>query len=79
MFRKKTSELSIEELKKMKKILLGIFIGLCILWIMILSFMYYNGKQFSVFIAVAVATTIPNLINLMNISNEIKKRESNIS
>lgn len=76
MFGKKTSELSMEELKKIRKFIIGFLIGLCILWIVILTYMFYNGKFFAVFISVAIATMIPNFISLMNFSNEIKKREN---
>ncbi len=80
MFGKKTSELSLEELKKIKKATTVLLIGIAIVWIFILGYMNANGnKNFTVFIAVAVATMIPNYISIMNISNEIKKREQNKS
>lgn len=80
MFGKKTSELSLEELKKIKKVTTGLLIGIAIVWIFILGYMNANGnKNFTVFIAVAVATMIPNYISIMNIFNEIKKREQNKS
>ncbi|MFN4076050.1 MAG: hypothetical protein ACK4HC_09135 [Cloacibacterium sp.] len=49
-----------------------------ILWIIVLSMMYYNGKSFATFIAVAVATLIPNFINILNISNQIKQKEKEL-
>lgn len=76
MFGKKPSELSIEQLKKIRKFIIGLLIGLSILWIIILSNMHSNGKPISVFIAVAIATMIPNFINLMNFTKEIKNRET---
>ena len=44
----------------------------------LLSMMYYNGKSFATFIAVAVATLIPNFINILNISNQIKQKEKEL-
>ena len=79
MFGKKPSELTVEELKKIRKTMIGFVIGIAIMWIFILGFMYANGKNFAVFIAVAVATMIPNFISIKNFSDEIKKREGNIS
>lgn len=74
----KNKEFSIEQLKKFRKLSLGFIIGISIVWIIILSYMHYNGKPFSVFIAVAIATMIPNFISFMNFSNEIKKREKKL-
>lgn len=78
MFGKKPSELTLEQLKKVKIFTLYFLMGLCILWVIILSYMYNNKQPFAVFIGVAVATMVPNFINILNISNEIKKREKNL-
>ena len=66
------------KLKKLQKVFLGIFLGLVIVWIIVLSMMYYNGKSFATFIAVAVATLLPNFINILNISNQIKQKEKEL-
>ena len=76
MFGKKQTNLSLEDLKKFKKFSLGFIIGISIVWIMILSYMYFNDKPYKVFIGVAIATMIPNFISLMNFSKEIKKRQN---
>lgn len=78
MQKKKYTDLSVPELKKLQKVFLGIFLGLVILWIIVLSMMYYNGKPFATFTAVAVATLIPNFINILNISNQIKQKEKEL-
>lgn len=78
MQKKKYTDLSVPELKKLQKVFLGIFLGLVIVWIILLSMMYYNGKPFATFIAVAIATLIPNFINILNISNQIKKKEKEL-
>lgn len=78
MLKKKYTDLSISELKKLQKVFLGIFLGLVILWIIVLSMMYYNGKSFATFIVVAVATLLPNFINILNISNQIKQKEKEL-
>ena len=78
MQNKKYTDLSVPQLKKLQKIFLGIFFFLVIVWIIVLSMMYYNGKSFATFIAVAVATLIPNFINILNISNQIKQKEKEL-
>lgn len=78
MQKKKYTDLSIPQLKKLQKVFLAIFLGLVIVWIIVLSMMYYNGKPFATFIAVAVATMIPNFINILNISNQIKQKEKEL-
>ncbi len=78
MQKKKYTDLSVPELKKLQKVFLGIFLGLVIVWIIVLSMMYYNGKSFATFISVAVATLIPNFINILNISNQIKQKEKEL-
>ena len=78
MQKKKYTDLSVPELKKLQKVFLGIFLGLVIVWIIVLSMMYYNGKSFATFFAVAVATLIPNFINILNISNQIKQKEKEL-
>ncbi len=47
MQKKKYTDLSVPELKKLQKVFLGIFLGLVIVWIIVLSMMYYNGKSFA--------------------------------
>ena len=76
MFGKKPSELSVEQLKKLRKFSIGFLIGLCLLWVCILFYMHTAENPISVFIAVAIASMVPNFINLINFSNEIKKREN---
>ena len=76
MFGKKPSELSVEQLKKLRKFSIGFLIGLCLLWVCFLFYMHTAEKPISVFIAVAIASMVPNFINLINFSNEIKKREN---
>lgn len=78
MQKKKYTDMSVPQLKKLQKVFLGIFLGLVILWIIVLSMMYYNGKSFATFIGVAVATLIPNFINILNISNQIKQKEKEL-
>ena len=78
MLKKKYTDLSVSELKKLQKVFLGIFLGLVILWIIVLSMMYCNGESFATFIAVAVATLFPNFINILNISNQIKQKEKEL-
>lgn len=78
MQKKKYTDLSVPQLKKLQKVFLGIFLGLVIVWIILLSMMYYNGKPFATFIAVAIATLIPNFINILNISNQIKQKEKEL-
>ena len=78
MQKKKYTDLSVSELKKLQKVFLGIFLGLVIVWIIVLSMMYYNGKSFATFIAIAVATLLPNFINILNISNQIKQKEKEL-
>ena len=77
MQKKKYTDLSVPQLKKLQKVFLGIFLGLVILWIIVLSMMYYNGKSIATFIALAIATLIPNFINILNISNQIKQNKPN--
>ena len=78
MQEKKYTDPSVPQLKKLQKVFLEIFLGLVILWIIVLSMMYYNGKSSATFIAVAVATLIPNFINILNISNQIKQKEKEL-
>ena len=78
MLKKKYTDLSVPELKKLQKVFLGIFLGLVIVWIIVLSMMYYNGKSFATFLSVAVATLLPNFINTLNISNQIKQKEKEL-
>ncbi len=60
MQKKKYTDLSVPELKKLQKVFLGIFVGLVIVWIILL------------------ATLIPNFINILNISNQIKQKEKEL-
>lgn len=78
MQKKKYTDLSVLQLKKLQKVFLGIFLGLVILWIIVLNMMYYNGKSFATFIAIAVATLLLNFINILNISNQIKQKEKEL-
>ena len=78
MQKKKYTDLSVPELKKLQKVFLGIFLGLVIVWIIVLSMMDYNGKSLATFLAVAVATLLPNFINTLNISNQIKQKEKEL-
>ena len=55
--KKKYTDLGVPQLK-ITKVFLGIFLGLVILWIIVLSMMYYNGKSLLPLLAVAVATLI---------------------
>jgi hypothetical protein len=70
----------------MEPVLIGVSIVIVLFFLVsryletyqIVSMMYYNGKSFATFIAVAVATLLPNFINILNISNQIKQKEKEL-
>lgn len=78
MKKKTTSEYSLEELLKQKKVLISAMISMGIIWLIIFVLMIFRGKYnlLTTFIPIAVAVSIPMYVSINGINTEIKKRNS---
>lgn len=79
MMKKKesSSEYSLEKLQKQKRSLRSSIIALGICWIFVFIIMLFISKanMLSIFIPLAIATTIPIYVSMGKINSEIEKRQ----